>query len=366
MPKLPTAPLLPGKHSITRRTALSLTAGAALLSPGRPLANAGDLGTADQEDLDRQSAALNTLLAGPEVTPLHRKSVAQIREDLADRARTLQSRPVEVGEIVNTDVPLSENKTPARLYRPVNPADVLPPILLYFHGGSLISGSIETHDHVARRLCRSCGALVISIDYRLAPEAPYPAALEDCAEALDWVARQGSALGGDPKRIGLAGDDAGGLLAAVTAVNVRMNRPEGLRFLGLMTPLLLLNDEPLFESREVYGQGGYQPSLADLAFIRKTYLSLEEEEEEPSGVISPLEAASFRGLPTTLVISAGHALTRDDGGFFVRRQRENEVASGERQFPTTIHDFMFYAPLVDVADLAFGVMGAQFRRAVNP
>ncbi len=343
----------------SRRSFLAAASGSTVLTllPGAGIAQ-------DAKPLDPQSAAVNAIVAGPDVRPLHMLSVRELREEIEAAGRSLQTERAPVARVEDTDVPLSENQTPIRLYYPADVEEETPPIIVYCHGGSFIAGSIESHDHVARLLSQSCGAVVASVGYRLAPENPYPAALDDVTEALEWIVDKAGALGADPTRIGLVGDGAGGTLAAGTAVRRRRANYEGLRFLGLITPYLQLDDTVPFPSRREFGFGGYRPSLKDLTHMRETYLNLEED-EAPSTQVSPLDASRFDGLPSTLVITAGYDMARDEGGFFVRRLRENGVLAGERRFETTIHNFAFYAPIIPAGRLAFDVIGAQFRRAIG-
>ncbi len=359
-------------YRLTRRRLLSTTAGAASL-PLIPLAlSAPDAPAWAQEadpdspgPLDRASATVNAFLAGPGALPLHQKTLGSIRADLEEAGDAFRAEPIEIADFRDTDVPFSDNRTPVRLYRPLGAGDGPPPIVIYIHGGYFVGGSIDSHDHVARSLARSCGAMVASVGYRLAPDHPYPAALDDVSEALRWIADKGDVLGGDNTRMGLVGDDAGGMLAAGAAIRNRRQQYAGLKFLGLMTPYLRLDAEEDFPSRRLYGAGGYRPSLADLAWMRKQYLSLADG-ETPTGLVSPLQASSFKGVPNTLVITAGHDAVRDEAGFFVRRLRESGVLAGERRFDDTIHDFMFYAPLIPAGAIAFDVLAAQFRRAIEP
>ncbi len=309
--------------------------------------------------LDPESAALNDLLAGETVRPLYTQTIRGVRDGIADAGRLMQSVPVEVASVTDTTVPGSIHIVPARLYRPAgDDGSAQLPIVLYFHGGFFVAGSIDTHDHMARRLANACGALVVSIGYRLAPEDPYPAGLDDCTEALRWVSNQGRALGGDPSRIALAGDDTGGALAAGVAIRARSIGIPGLRFMALLTPLLRVTGARTLDTHLAFGEGGYRPSLRDIQWMVDKYRG---EPEITVGPLSPLDVSGLDEMPETLVISAGFDALRDEGGFFVRRLRESGVTAGERIFPTTIHDFMFYPDILLPARTAYDVVGAQFR-----
>ncbi len=347
---------------VSRRSVLTTAAAAGVAASLTPLA------AARAATLDPQSAALNTILAGPEVQPLRALSVGQIRRSLRDAATLMTTSSIPVGEVETTTTPSIDNPIPVRLYRPVRedsvPGDraAPPPILLYIHGGYFVAGDLDTHDHMARRLCAATGALVVTLSYRLAPEHPFSAGLDDCGAVLGWLAERGAALGGDPARLGVCGDDAGGALAAGIAIRNRLAAPDRIKFLALMTPILLLDRTITFDSHTAFGGGTYRPSMADLEWMAERYAGTEPERLRRA---SPLRASSLRDLPYTLVISAGFDAFRDEAGFFVRRLREAAVPANERLFESTIHDFMFYPEIVPAARSAYEVIGSQFRQALQ-
>ncbi len=345
--------------SLPRPSRRSLLTGAAALAAFGPSIGAAQDAT---RPLDPASAAVHHFLDGPNDQPQHQKTLGTIPAALEQTREAMQASTLPMAEVTDTDVPFSETRLPVRLYRPETDEE-RPPMIVYAPGGAFVAGSIDSHDHMARYLAQACGAIVASVGYRRAPENPYPAGLDDVSDALRWIAGRGDALGGDRERIGLIGDGAGGFLAAGTAIRNRLTPYPGLKFLGLMTPYLRLDDRPDFASRRELGGGEHRPSLADLAWLREQYLNLGED-ERPRGLVSPLSSSGFKGLPPTLVITAGYDPLRDEGGFFVRRLRESGVIAGERRFDTTIHDFMFYTDLIPAARLAFDVVGAQFRTAI--
>ena len=143
--------------------------------------------------------------------------INELRAQFAEMG--LPSEATAVGRTQNLSIPGPAGEIPVRIYTPEGEGPH--PILVYFHGGGWVIGNIETHDGTCRDLCAGASALVISVDYRLAPENKFPAAPEDCYAATLWAAKEAASLGGDPDRIAVGGDSAGGNLAAVTALMVR-------------------------------------------------------------------------------------------------------------------------------------------------
>src|SRR5262245_23885200 len=163
--------------------------------------------------LDPQCRQILDQFVGGGVAPLHTQTVAQARAFM-DSMRSLHGPPTPLPVVRDVAIPGPAGTIPARLYRPS--ADGVLPLLVYFHGGGWVIGSIETHDDACRDLAAQSGCAILSVDYRLAPEHPFPAAADDCYAATRWAAANAGALGVDPARLAVGGDSAGGNLAAVT------------------------------------------------------------------------------------------------------------------------------------------------------
>ena len=159
--------------------------------------------------------------------------INEFRTQFADMG--LPSEAIEVAHTEDRSIPGPDGEIPIRIYTPEGEGPH--PILVYFHGGGWVIGNIETHDGTCRELCRGASALVISVEYRLAPEHPFPAAPEDCYAATLWAAQEASSLGGDPGRIAVGGDSAGGNLAAVTSLMIRERGGPTLRHQLLIYPV---------------------------------------------------------------------------------------------------------------------------------
>lgn len=232
----------------------------------------------------------------------------------------------------------------ARLYRPETAAPG-GPAMLYFHGGGYIRGSLDTHDSGVRTLANASGWVVVSCRYRLAPEHPYPAAADDALAAFaDLVARAGD-LGIDPARIVLAGDSAGGNLAAVTALRSRDAGGPAAAAQLLIYPVIDQAAET--ESRRLYSSGYL---LNSMPFYTACYLPDPARRREPNA--SPLHAESLAGLPPAVVLTAGYDPLRDEALAYADRLRDAGVRVRALHYPDMIHGFCLLRGLLPEADVA--------------
>ncbi|WP_052238497.1 alpha/beta hydrolase [Mycolicibacterium setense] len=192
-----------------------------------------------REVAGRMGDAFAPIFAG-ELGPI--AAAAEVRARL--KASRRPAKPVPVAKIADRAVPGPAGDIPVRIYHPLDPAvsridtDAGLPVLVYFHGGGFVLCDLDSHDSCCRRLANGIGAIVVSVDYRLAPEHPYPAAVEDAWAATEWVAAHAGELGGDPHRIVVAGDSAGGNLAAVVAMTARDRSGPPIAFQVLIYPVV--------------------------------------------------------------------------------------------------------------------------------
>ncbi len=256
-----------------------------------------------------------------------------LRETLADRVL----RPLPVGDVRDLFVPARNHQIPVRVYTPEDRAlarDGRLPALVYYHGGGWSLGSLATYNSLCRALAREAGVVVVSVDYRLAPEHPFPAAVEDAQVALGWAFRNPDALGADLTRLAVGGDSAGGNLATVAALRARK---EGLpvAFQALFCPStdLTRTDRPSYRQ---YGEGHWLTTRAVEAF-RGFYLPNPDDWARPE--VSPLLAADedLRLLPPALVMTAGCDPLRDEGHEYAERLRGLGVPVEYRLEPELIH-----------------------------
>lgn len=220
-----------------------------------------------------------------------------------------------------------------RIYTPPGAAGPKPGIV-YFHGGGWVLCSLDTHNSTCRELAGGTDAIVVSVDYRLAPEAKFPAAPEDCYAATEWVFAQAEALGIDPSRIVVAGDSAGGNLAAAVSLMAREKKgPEILHQL-LVYPV---TDARLETASYTENGSGYFLSKDMMRWFWHHYLETESDGENP--LASPLRAEDLSGLPPATVITAEFDPLRDEGAAFAKRLQQAEVATQYTNYPGVFHGF---------------------------
>jgi acetyl esterase len=256
-----------------------------------------------------------------------------LREVLAARV----IRPLPLAGVLDVSIPARNRQLPARIYTPAErdlERDGRRPVLVYYHGGGWTLGSIATYDSLCRKLAATAGALVVSVDYRLAPEHPFPAALEDAHLALEWVARNAGDFGGDPRRLAVGGDSAGANLATVVAVRARKEElPLTLQVLLYPSTDVSRTDYPSYRQ---YGRDHLLTTRAVETF-RRFYLPDAPRWRDPE--VSPLLApdADLRLLPPALVMTAGCDPLRDEGEAYAERLRALGVPVEYRLEPEMTH-----------------------------
>lgn len=235
----------------------------------------------------------------------------------------------------------------ARRYRPAGLGEAAP-ALIYFHGGGWVVGDLESHDGVCRALAAQADCVVIAVDYRRAPEAPYPAAADDALAALRDVLGRARELGLDPARVAVGGDSAGGNLSAVTALRARDEGLAGPAFQLLIYPGLdMSRDAPSYRTFA----RGFLLSYEDIAWFRDHYCPDHARRSEP--FVSPLLAADLRGVAPACVLTAGFDPLRDEGRAYAARLAEAGVPVEDACFPDLVHGFMNLAGVIPAARRAF-------------
>jgi acetyl esterase len=222
---------------------------------------------------------------------------------------------------------------PYRLYRPKEREERLP-LVLYLHGGGFIAGSIATHDLYGYGIAESAGVAVVSIAYRLAPENPYPAAIEDCHFALQWCIDQAELLGIDPERIAVAGDSAGGALTASLALLLRERGGPRIRLQCLICAAL---DSHVPVPAEGENKDPFSPHTR-LQYFWDSYLQGRRDLDDPIAV--PMRAKDLAGLPPAFVLTPEYHLLREEGVRYGERLRAAGVPTEIRVVPGTMHTFL--------------------------
>lgn len=312
--------------------------------------------------LDADTAALLQAMSDGGFEPLHSLSVADARlalEGLTDPSDALGD------EIATEDTKVSGRggSIPVRIYKPGTDTAGVRPIVLLFHGGGWALGSIETHDLMARSIARLANACVVSVGYRLAPEHPFPAGFDDCYDVLSWAAKNRDKLGGPEAPILVAGDSAGGNLAAAVAVAARDRKGPAIELQILLYPALDLVGEGPFPSRELFGGGDYFLGKRDITWLKGMYLTDLSDEENI--FVSPLRTPDLSGLPPALIITAGFDPLRDEALAFHHRLCGAGVQSLYHCFNGTIHGFISFADNLAAGREALDLIAVAIRKSAG-
>ena len=258
------------------------------------------------------------------------------RRGLEKISKMLGLAPVEVGSVEDRQVPI-----PIRIYKPLAPGVL--PALVYFHGGGWVRGSIETHDSICRFLCKEAAAVVVSVEYRLAPENPFPAAVEDAHAAALWVVEHAAELGADPARVSVGGDSAGANLATVVCLLAP----------GKFSRQLLIypaTDHPSRTKLSLEENGsGYLLTKEVIFWFAAQYFQKASDRDDIRA--SPL-LADLKGSPPALVITAEYDPIRDDGELYAARLQEAGVPVRLIRYPGTIHGFVSLAGAISLGKTA--------------
>ncbi|MBV9116962.1 MAG: alpha/beta hydrolase [Acetobacteraceae bacterium] len=244
-----------------------------------------------------------------------------------------------------------------RVYTPLGQGPF--PLLVFFHGSGFVVCSLDTHDAMCRNLCAGAGCVVVSVDYRLAPEHKFPAAPEDCLHATRWAATNAASLGADPARVAVGGDSAGGNLAAVTALRVRDEGGPALCAQLLVYPVTEYWDAGMPSYAE--NAEGYGLTRDGMKWFWDHYLENLEDARDPRA--APLRAPDLRGLPPALVVTAEYDPLRDEAERYAARLREAGVPAELVRYAGMNHGFFFWPGVVDVAGTALDAASAWLRRA---
>ena len=269
-------------------------------------------------------------------------SVADVRKQIERRvAANLPVLPV--ASVSNRTIAGAGGKVPLRIYTPNGNAPF--PLMVFFHGGGFVICNLDTHDSVCRNLCSAAGCVVVSVDYRLAPEHKFPAALEDCYAAIKWAAEHARELNADPQRLVTAGDSAGGNMVAVTALMIRDKGGPALCGQLMIYPVTDYF-APGHHSYTENGEG-YGLTAAGMRWFWGHYLNSESEADNP--FVSPLRASNLRGLPPALIITAEYDVLRDEGELYGQRLADAGVPTKVSRYDGMNHRFFHMYGLVDKA-----------------
>ena len=304
-----------------------------------------------------QAQALLDAAAG--ATPTHLMSVEEAREALEQRARLTAGQPEPVAEVKDQQMPGPGGSLRLRVYRPK--AEPGLPGLVFFHGGGWVRGSLTTHDVLCRSLANAAACVVVSVDYRLAPEAIFPAAIDDAWAATQWVARNPDQFGIDPDRLAVGGDSAGGNLAAAVALLAREHGGPKLVYQLLIYPVVDYN----FETQSYRDNAeGYMLTRDAMIWYWRLYLGDVEANGDDMRA-SPMRARDLGNLPPALVITAEYDPLRDEGRAYADRLRADGTPAEYREYPGLLHGFATSAGVLDLGRQAVRETGQTLRQVFS-
>lgn len=291
-------------------------------------------------DANGRRAQLAKALETPEARAAMRLSI-----DRTWNYRTRETVPMAAVEDIAIQGPAGP--LAARVYVPAGKGAGPLPVLVYFHGGAWMFGSIDAIDRAARLIAEEAGVIVVSGSYRYTPEAKFPAPLDDAQAIFRWVRDNAATLGGDPSRIGIGGDSAGGHMAVVTSLRARAAGEKGPAYqLLYYPPLDMRTDYPSY--RQFANGYGLDATLAEMVFA--TFFARPEDMDLPEA--SPLRQADLSGLPPTIIATAGFDILRDQGKLFADRLARAGVAVIHRNYGSLNHGFMQFSGVIDDAETA--------------
>lgn len=309
---------------------------------------------------DEQTQALLARMAETGGAPVYELSPQEARESRNAFFASLIGCPSPVKQVLDRTIPAGGHDLSVRIYTPMETSLETDeyPILVYFHGGGWLLGSLDTHDGICRLLGKAAGCVVISVQYRLAPENPFPAALEDAYQAVCWAAENTREFRGDASRLAVGGDSSGGNLAAAVSLMARDRGGPLLLHQLLLYPVL---DLSTFDRESYHAHGtGYVLTTESMRYYRGQYLSRKEQRTDP--YVSPLLDRDLSGLPSATVVNAELDVLTDEGKAYAERLTGAGVFVTHLRYEQMIHPFLNFLKDVDRAKEALIEIGDHMAR----
>ena len=302
-------------------------------------------------DHDRMHPVFRELLAAPadaNALPIEERSIEDLRQEFEAEMKAVDTDAPELASVSDRSFEGPACTLPMRIYRAADEARHVPTIL-YLHGGGLFRGSIDSHDSICRVLAHETAGVVVSAEYRKPPEDIYPAAVNDCYAALQWVASNIGDLGGDAAQLWIAGDSAGGTHAAAVTLKARDEGGPAIARQILYYPSVDHATPGRWESQSLFGKGYW---LDSAPYCVQLYLPDEGVRGEPWA--SPLHAESHANLPSAYICTAGFDPLRDQGRAYADKLRDAGVEVTYENLDNMLHGFVSCRGLVDEADAVIG------------
>lgn len=311
----------------------------------------------DGLELDLQTQVMLRLANRAGITDWQARGVVEGRRLMIESSGLLAARPKGALSVRNEAIPVTGGAVPVRIYTPEGAPRPMP-MVVYYHGGGFVLGSLETHDGECRALALGAGAIVISVDYRLAPEHRFPTAIEDGIAAFTWAAAQAAALGGDPRRMAVAGDSAGGNIAAVVARETRGHATAPILQV-LVYPALDLTRKG---ASHALFRDGFLLTKAAIEWFLDNYMG----GADPAVVrASPLLAEDLEGLPPAVILTAGFDPLRDEGEAYAKKLADAGLSVTHRRFDGLVHGFFGMSGGITEASRALDFTIRELRRGLG-
>ena len=312
----------------------------------------------DGNTLDAKVQLICSIVERVRTVPVEELTPEMSRQQLAMFSKLLGGGPTVVGEERDMVVPGPDGDLPARLYRPANASEGPLPILVFYHGGGWIQGDIETHDEPCRRIANASGGLVLSIDYRLAPEHKFPAGVDDCIAAFRWVRDHGAEIGADTSRIAVGGDSAGGNLSVVVCQEMARLGETGPGFQLLIYPA---TDSRLSSKSFKLFEDGFFLTRERIDWYLELYLD-DFDKQKTDTRFSPFFTEDLSGQPPALIMTAGFDPLRDEGKAYHEALQAAGVASEYVQYDGMIHAFINMAGVLPEGATSMELCGNRLKK----
>lgn len=304
--------------------------------------------------LDPQARATLDAVAALGLPPFEQGTAVEARAGLAARRGLTTAPPAEVHRVEDH----LAGDVPVRIYWPTDARPL--PALVYFHGGGWVLGSVDVYDGTVRDLANASGCVVISVDYRLAPEHRFPAAVDDAFAATVWTERHADELGVDAARIAVGGDSAGGNLAAAVTLLARERGGPKIAHQLLIYPVT----DHSFETPSYHRNAeGFGLTRSQMIWFSQSYLCGAVDAEDPRA--SPLRATTLRALPPATIVTAGYDPLRDEAEQYAKRLEDEGVAVSVQRYPGMIHGFFGMTATIDEAGRAIRQAGESLAAALR-
>lgn len=306
-------------------------------------------------EIDLKALALGRL-ANTVRIPGQLPTVAESRAQSEKTATMFDRKGPKLARVENIEVAGADGPIPARLYSPTSDLVNLQPAVVYFHGGGFVQGSLESHNELCAKIARWSGGIVVAVDYRLAPEHPFPQGLDDAVAAFRDLHERAGQLGMDPHRMGVAGDSAGGCFAAVVSADLA-DTVQAPKFQILIYPVL---DGHLNSAANMELEHAYVLPRERMVWYRDLYRGSFDDFDDPR--FSPLFNKDFSTLPKTYVLTGGFDPLCDDGLAYVEKLHRAGVAARHRHFPGQIHAFVSLTSVIPQGTRAIQEIAAWLKQ----